>query len=785
MLTQSQLFNASTNYSTNYSTNNNYTELEKDQFRSHSNSTGVTDKKLTNYHNEELNNRKTNSRTNQMNRRCKKSKKSTNYDTSFKENDDQENRHCNKNLNSKKNKTKSLNSNKNVNNINLDKDIKDLKDLNQDQNRKNLNDRLNNNHHKNNNNKKMRNSSSGTEEGYSSLDDCGSTSSTNSCTIVVDSSDLVGGLSNDDCDKGDHSNETTKIKSTTTTTQTATKNLNHHHLHYHHSHLLTNNKNQNKEEDDNSVDLNQSDDHLDVNSSDHSTVSSTRDLNLTTANENDDDSNHHTIDYEQNEIEQSTEQYLSSIWQQLMNGLNVGKEGYLTLNELFIVCEHIQMNTMDEELVKQLFDRLDEDKDGKVSFDELLKQLTSTNLTDDTSTTTITAASCLNENDDFNLDNLAERNCCLEEEKDDNYENDLANDQLLTKNNNNNNGNSDLETELTTNTIKNKTNLSLPYSSYKNYFNSSTHNNNSESFNKEHSTFNETQFKDVDNVATSALKSKHQRTNSFSSTINTDCLNVPSINNTNAQQQSTNSLLSSYCCCSTLNNQSKTDYGFTNSVDNSHHHLNHLHNNNLKHCNQHSNKLLSSSSNNTSSSTNKSFTNPSSSNESTINQPLSSKSHQTSSNLTPINEQQLKSNSGISLSELSSSKKVTGDCFCCCANNRPNNHNNLNHTENEAMNQGDIYKRNSIDKFSTNLSSRFSTSTSSTASSNQSTPEIEHTQLLNSINHQFNSSHLYHQTASLNNNENHHLPPHQANEEDFYNLNGFGNLLSLDQFQFG
>jgi hypothetical protein len=69
----------------------------------------------------------------------------------------------------------------------------------------------------------------------------------------------------------------------------------------------------------------------------------------------------------------SAESYLRAIWQQL----GVGRNGYLTLTELFVVCEHIQLASIDQDLVEQLFERLDADRDGKISFDELLKQMTS------------------------------------------------------------------------------------------------------------------------------------------------------------------------------------------------------------------------------------------------------------------------------------------------------------------------------------------------------------------------------------------------------------------------
>lgn len=780
LLTQSQLFNASTaSYSDGV--------LEKDQFRAHSNSTnlnncspatGATEPhgKLGGYHQlagDESSNRKTNGRTNQTSRRCKKSKKSTNFATSFKANDDnQENKHSNKHLNpqnGKKAKNRvNKNVNNNINNINISSNLD--KDSNQDHhptNRKNnLNDRLSSS-------KKMqRNSSSGTEEGYSSLDDCGSTSSANSCAIP-ESPDLIVALSNDE-ERGDHSNETKAM----------------HHLHYRsHHHILVNNK----KEDDNS-DANQSDgDHLDLNSSDRSTVSSS-DLNLMNNNEDLNSTAEEQQFQQQDEFEQSTEQYLSSIWQQL----DVGKGGYLTLQELFIVCEHIQM-PMDEAVVKQLFDRLDEDKDGKVSFDELLKQLTSSSTTGSDSVTNInSAASVLNENDyqEANIEGYAnhyQSDYQLTNNNSSNMSTDKAmNEQVALTTNNTMNDEFDAEAS------SNKPGLSLalsPYSAYKNYFSSSSHRNES-SFDKE-ATYDDEQshlreigdsvdhmtdanpFFSLDSKLLTSATGKNQRKSSFSAASAADCLNVSSSISSKPVQQA-NSLS---CCCSTLNNQSKSDYGFTNgcskvfchkrtgSLGNAHPQTQH------KHCNQYRNEncneLLSSSSN--TSSANGSSVNPSSSaNEPTVNQTLAKNPHHpTSSTLSAISERR------PDLGELNALSCSAANCCCSSKTNKLL-------SENESG-QGDgcSGKRGPIDKFSVNLSSRYGSS-----SSNQSTPEIEHTQLLSSLNsmHQFNSSHSYHhQTSSLT--KEHHLQPaqQQTNDEDICNLTnaGFGNLLSLDPYNYG
>lgn len=67
----------------------------------------------------------------------------------------------------------------------------------------------------------------------------------------------------------------------------------------------------------------------------------------------------------------NTEQYLRSIWDRL----GVGQNGYLNIDELHRVCEHIGMCGVNGEVIEQLFDKLDYDQDGKVSFDEFLDGL--------------------------------------------------------------------------------------------------------------------------------------------------------------------------------------------------------------------------------------------------------------------------------------------------------------------------------------------------------------------------------------------------------------------------
>lgn len=67
----------------------------------------------------------------------------------------------------------------------------------------------------------------------------------------------------------------------------------------------------------------------------------------------------------------NTEDYLKSIW----NHLGVGQNGYLDMKDLYRVCEHIGMVGINDDIIQQLFDKLDHDQDGKVSFDEFLQGL--------------------------------------------------------------------------------------------------------------------------------------------------------------------------------------------------------------------------------------------------------------------------------------------------------------------------------------------------------------------------------------------------------------------------
>ncbi|PAA50467.1 hypothetical protein BOX15_Mlig001108g1 [Macrostomum lignano] len=65
------------------------------------------------------------------------------------------------------------------------------------------------------------------------------------------------------------------------------------------------------------------------------------------------------------------EEYLRSIWQEL----GVGRSGFLTLPELARVCEYIGMDDLTDSHLYQLFENLDEDGDGHVSFNEFVRGL--------------------------------------------------------------------------------------------------------------------------------------------------------------------------------------------------------------------------------------------------------------------------------------------------------------------------------------------------------------------------------------------------------------------------
>uniref|UniRef100_A0A2R5LIL6 Putative myosin class ii heavy chain n=1 Tax=Ornithodoros turicata TaxID=34597 RepID=A0A2R5LIL6_9ACAR len=67
-------------------------------------------------------------------------------------------------------------------------------------------------------------------------------------------------------------------------------------------------------------------------------------------------------------LETNPDEYLRGIWKKL----NVGRDGFLNVEELAGVCEHIGME-MNDETICQLFDTLDCDRDGKISFEEFVQ----------------------------------------------------------------------------------------------------------------------------------------------------------------------------------------------------------------------------------------------------------------------------------------------------------------------------------------------------------------------------------------------------------------------------
>ncbi|KAK3093147.1 hypothetical protein FSP39_011849 [Pinctada imbricata] len=64
-------------------------------------------------------------------------------------------------------------------------------------------------------------------------------------------------------------------------------------------------------------------------------------------------------------------EYLRGIWEKL----GVGKKGYIVLEELALVCDHIGMEKMDQEELEVLFGKLDSDCDGRVSLDDFIDGL--------------------------------------------------------------------------------------------------------------------------------------------------------------------------------------------------------------------------------------------------------------------------------------------------------------------------------------------------------------------------------------------------------------------------
>ncbi|XP_071962450.1 uncharacterized protein [Antedon mediterranea] len=65
------------------------------------------------------------------------------------------------------------------------------------------------------------------------------------------------------------------------------------------------------------------------------------------------------------------EDQVRAIWEEV----GVGKDGFLNLKELALVCEHIGMEDMDDEELQNLYNKLDQDDDGKVGFHEFLEGL--------------------------------------------------------------------------------------------------------------------------------------------------------------------------------------------------------------------------------------------------------------------------------------------------------------------------------------------------------------------------------------------------------------------------
>nr|XP_006812126.1 PREDICTED: ninein-like protein-like [Saccoglossus kowalevskii] len=62
---------------------------------------------------------------------------------------------------------------------------------------------------------------------------------------------------------------------------------------------------------------------------------------------------------------------VKAIWDEVA----VGQNGFLNVQELAIVCEHIGMDEMNKEELNNLFEKLDVDKDGQVSFEEFVHGL--------------------------------------------------------------------------------------------------------------------------------------------------------------------------------------------------------------------------------------------------------------------------------------------------------------------------------------------------------------------------------------------------------------------------
>ncbi|XP_074595162.1 ninein-like protein [Brevipalpus obovatus] len=62
----------------------------------------------------------------------------------------------------------------------------------------------------------------------------------------------------------------------------------------------------------------------------------------------------------------------TGVLHEIFKELSVGKDGFLNVDELYAVCEHIGMQ-LESDVVEQLFEKLDYDRDGRISFEELLQ----------------------------------------------------------------------------------------------------------------------------------------------------------------------------------------------------------------------------------------------------------------------------------------------------------------------------------------------------------------------------------------------------------------------------
>lgn len=66
-------------------------------------------------------------------------------------------------------------------------------------------------------------------------------------------------------------------------------------------------------------------------------------------------------------------EYLRNTWSKL----GLSENSHLTIEDLGFVCSEIGMADVSEEAIEQLFATLDRDKDGQVSFEELLTRMSS------------------------------------------------------------------------------------------------------------------------------------------------------------------------------------------------------------------------------------------------------------------------------------------------------------------------------------------------------------------------------------------------------------------------